>query len=38
MSDAKVVSLSVMPSKSSLLCFEVGGILGESYVECWVHK
>ena len=33
MSDPKVVSLSVMASKASLLCFEVGGILGESHTE-----
>jgi hypothetical protein len=33
MSDAKVVSLSVMASKASLLCFEVGGILGRLNVE-----
>jgi hypothetical protein len=30
MGDAKVVSLSVRPSQASQLCFEVGGILGES--------
>jgi hypothetical protein len=33
MADAKVVSLSVSPFRASQLCFEVGGILGESNVE-----
>ena len=30
---AKPVSLSVRPFKVSNLCFEAGGILGESFVE-----
>jgi HlyD family secretion protein len=33
MSSAKVVSLSVRASQAAHLCFEVGGILGESNVE-----
>jgi biotin carboxyl carrier protein len=32
-SSAKVISLAVRPSQVSQLCFEVGGILGESNVE-----
>lgn len=33
MGTAKVVSMSVMPLQASLLCFEVGGILGELDVQ-----